>query len=174
MSSKTHFVFILEVLSRRKQSYPSLCLFWRFFPAESNRTHPCVYFGGSFPQKAILPILDPDTGLWNCSVPHWPQFQTHLACNLWVQCQGGEDEDGCHYTRCHSSGFSVDGKCYILGSERTSTLIGAETSCGSVGGRLASMKSQAEIEKVIAVLWKNIIISFHVGFLSDIPGLPIL
>ena len=123
-------------------------------------------------QQADLPTRDSKTGLWNCSVPHWPQFQTHLACNLWVQCQGGEDEDGCHYTRCHFSGFAVDGKCYILGKERTSAITDAKASCGAVGARLASLKTRNEIHKVTRILWKKNLFSFHIGFLLGIPGLP--
>ena len=123
-------------------------------------------------QQTALPSLDPETGLWNCSVPHWPLFQTHLACNLWVQCQGEEDEDGCHYTRCDSSGFFVDDKCYILSRERILAISEATTTCASIGGRLANLKTEADIKKVATIMWKKSVFPFFIGLQTDIPGLP--
>nr|KAG5693055.1 hypothetical protein BaRGS_028815 [Batillaria attramentaria] len=39
-----------------------------------------------------------DSGLWNCSVPHWPDFELHFLCNLETECAAGEDEATCPYT----------------------------------------------------------------------------
>ena len=33
-----------------------------------------------------------DGGLWNCSVPYWPDFRHHFPCNLQSDCVNSEDE----------------------------------------------------------------------------------
>nr|KAG5714918.1 hypothetical protein BaRGS_000406 [Batillaria attramentaria] len=53
----------------------------------------------SFPHfhlKTDNPCLD--TGLFNCSVPHYTSFSLHFDCNLETECTAGEDERNCDYT----------------------------------------------------------------------------
>ena len=33
-----------------------------------------------------------EEGLWNCSVPYWPDFRHHFPCNLESDCSDSEDE----------------------------------------------------------------------------------
>ena len=106
-------------------------------------------------------------------MPHWPQFQTHLACNLWVQCQAEKDEEKCDYTRCGpSGGFLLNDKCYILGSELTYVVTDAKKSCGAVGGRLVNLKLEEDMKYVSRFLWRRSVFAFHIGLTTSIPGFP--
>nr|KAG5695272.1 hypothetical protein BaRGS_028207 [Batillaria attramentaria] len=55
-----------------------------------------------------------DTGLFNCSVPHYTSFRLHLDCNLETECTAGEDEGDCPYTSAACGPGFVDArnKCY--------------------------------------------------------------
>nr|KAG5690330.1 hypothetical protein BaRGS_027627 [Batillaria attramentaria] len=48
-----------------------------------------VFF--SFHNMSALPQQLPG-GMWNCSVPHWADFQQHFLCTLEPECIGGEDK----------------------------------------------------------------------------------
>ena len=63
------------------------------------------------PQVTAPPQQLP-SGQWNCSVPEWPQFQPHFACDLMPECVGGEDEVDCPYTgHCGQGQLSAAGRC---------------------------------------------------------------
>ena len=62
-----------------------------------------LYF--SFHENSQIPEQLPD-GTWNCSVPHWPDFQLHFPCNMLWDCAAGEDERECPYTS-HKCGSQV-------------------------------------------------------------------
>lgn len=50
----------------------------------------------SFHEAASIPEKT-EGGMWNCSVPHWPDFKQHFPCNVEVNCAGSEDEEDCPY-----------------------------------------------------------------------------
>ncbi|KAL8598228.1 hypothetical protein ACOMHN_035178 [Nucella lapillus] len=101
----------------------------------------------SRPQKAA-------GGLWNCSVPHWSQFQPHFACNLKQECSSGQDEDPCVHQPCGQGGFLVEGRCYMLGHpDRQVTYYDVKVECSRRGGYLVSFNTDAEMEKLLEVLW---------------------
>ncbi|KAK7466739.1 hypothetical protein BaRGS_00037181, partial [Batillaria attramentaria] len=58
----------------------------------------------SFHNQSALPQRLPD-GKWNCSVPHWADFQQHFLCTLYPECAGGEDDVVC---------FSRQDECGLL------------------------------------------------------------
>ena len=105
-------------------------------------------------------------------MPHWPQFQTHLACNLWVQCQGGQDEDQCNYTRCDFSGFVVNDKCYTLSRESTQSAVEAQEKCAAMGAALATIPTVSVRDKITAITSRKTNHKFYIGLHSDVPGLP--
>nr|KAG5693900.1 hypothetical protein BaRGS_014341 [Batillaria attramentaria] len=64
----------------------------------------------SFHNQSALPQRLPD-GKWNCSVPHWADFQQHFLCDgycmpVYVRCNdvydcpGKEDEAACDSYTC--------------------------------------------------------------------------
>ena len=76
---------------------------------------------------------------WNCSVPHWPDFQVHLCCNLLVECDSSQDEDRCGYVRCRHGGFLFYHTCYVIVQpERDIVLYGARQLCETVQGQIAT------------------------------------
>ena len=49
------------------------------------------------------------SGLWNCSVAEWSEFERHFRCNLETECDGGEDEAQCFYTgHCGKGRLTLD------------------------------------------------------------------
>nr|KAG5685517.1 hypothetical protein BaRGS_024254 [Batillaria attramentaria] len=50
----------------------------------------------SFHNRSSLPERVP-SGKWNCSVPHWTDFQEHFPCDLRADCLDAEDEKVCPY-----------------------------------------------------------------------------
>ena len=53
-------------------------------------------------------------GQWNCSVPHWPDFQRHFRCNLETECASGEDEENCPYGHCGPGRLSAGKVCPLI------------------------------------------------------------
>ena len=53
---------------------------------------------------------------WNCSAREWPEFAEHIRCDTIEDCEGGKDEENCHYDydRCHAGGFKIGKSCYKL------------------------------------------------------------
>ncbi|KAK7107085.1 hypothetical protein V1264_015062 [Littorina saxatilis] len=91
---------------------------------------------------------------WNCSVPHWPDFQQHFACNLDPECEGGWDEADCPYNYCGAGDTSGSDTCYfMLWPARTGmTWDEANRMCQSEGAHLATMSSAEEWTTVTEAL----------------------
>ncbi|KAK7473510.1 hypothetical protein BaRGS_00035227 [Batillaria attramentaria] len=68
----------------------------------------------SFHIQSALPQRLPD-GKWNCSVPHWGDFQQHFLCTLYPECAGGKDDVVCFSTddSCGQEIFSTQ-KCFTF------------------------------------------------------------
>nr|KAG5710942.1 hypothetical protein BaRGS_013676 [Batillaria attramentaria] len=80
-----------------------------------------------------------DTGLFNCSVPHYTSFRLHFDCNLETECRAGEDERGCPYTSaaCGPGFIDAGKKCYRYVTVRKEiTWDDAYQQCRSFGERL--------------------------------------
>ena len=91
----------------------------------------------------------------NCSVPHWPDFQQHLLCNLVRECAGGEDEADCNYTLCGHHNHSVlwSGRCYSLHRALAGvTWRQADMNCSRQGARLVSFNLPDEWHHVTHTL----------------------
>ena len=93
--------------------------------------------------------------MWNCSVPHWPDFHRHLLCNLVRECAGGEDEMDCSYTPCGTHNHSVEfaGACYSLHRSLAGvTWREADINCSQLGARLVSFNTPEEWNYVTQTL----------------------
>ncbi|KAK7466723.1 hypothetical protein BaRGS_00037165, partial [Batillaria attramentaria] len=74
------------------------------FRSDYSSQHAGFKFIFSFHNQSALPQRLPD-GKWNCSVPHWADFQQHFLCTLYPECAGGEDDVVC---------FSRQDECGLL------------------------------------------------------------
>ena len=110
---------------------------------------------------------------WNCTVPHWPDFQLHLRCNLLVECDNGQDEDGCGYVTCRHGGFLFRHTCYvIIQPEHDVTHHTARQMCRMVQGQLATFPSELERVAFGHFVYERHKLSFLVGIQATISGLP--
>ncbi|KAK7503100.1 hypothetical protein BaRGS_00005726, partial [Batillaria attramentaria] len=96
-----------------------------------------------------------DTGLFNCSVPHYTSFRLHFDCNLETECRAGEDERGCPYTSaaCGPGFIDAGKKCYRYVTVRKEiTWDDAYQQCRSFGERLVSPRTPSEWQTFRAIL----------------------
>ncbi|KAK7501680.1 hypothetical protein BaRGS_00007111 [Batillaria attramentaria] len=108
----------------------------------------------SFHNHSFLPQQLND-GRWNCSVPHWTDFQQHFPCNLVSDCDGGQDEAACPYStgHCGQGRLTAGGKCLLyVTSQRSITWEEAAKECLRRDARLASLKTPEEWRDVISLL----------------------
>ena len=107
-------------------------------------------------------------GTWNCSAPHWRHLQSHLQCNLEVECQDGRDESrGCPYwsERCGNGGLTVAGRCFHYHNLRRPTpWLEAQQHCRATGGRLAYMETPQVWDQLLLLLRAHTIYHVFVGF----------
>ncbi|KAK7479438.1 hypothetical protein BaRGS_00029355, partial [Batillaria attramentaria] len=75
------------------------------FRSDYSSQHAGFKFIFSFHNQSALPQRLPD-GKWNCSVPHWADFQQHFLCTLYPECAGGEDDVVC-FSRQDECGLRV-------------------------------------------------------------------
>ncbi|KAL8602528.1 hypothetical protein ACOMHN_058466 [Nucella lapillus] len=95
------------------------------------------------------------SGLWNCSVPSWADFQGHFQCNYEAECLGAEDETDCPFTGlCQSGHIDVDGRCYVfVNPHRPTSWLEANAACREKHGTyLASLNTRREWEAVTGAL----------------------
>ena len=99
----------------------------------------------TFHPMAALPEMRSD-GRWNCSVPHWPEFQQHFVCNLKADCVEGEDEELCPYysEACGKGRVIVGSKCYVYTADKGLSWDAASVECLLLGGMLAAPKTEEE------------------------------
>ena len=93
---------------------------------------------------------------WNCSVPHWPQFRSHLQCNLCTECHGAEDEANCSHTtdRCGPGFLELGGACFFYRRRprKKLTWMAASDVCTRWGGKLASLNTQRKWQDALRIL----------------------
>ena len=75
---------------------------WYFFCRGMTAVIPLIYH--SIPLQLTSEPGKLKNGLWNCSVPFWPEFRFHFKCNRQKECALGEDERECPYTLCKDGG----------------------------------------------------------------------
>ena len=103
---------------------------------------------------------------WNCSVPHWPQFRSHLQCNLCTECYGAEDEVNCSHTtdRCGPGFLELGGACFFYRQRPSDNLtwMAASDVCTRWGGKLASLNTQQKWQDALQILQTNTWVLFKV------------
>ena len=112
-------------------------------------------------------------------MPHWPDFQPHLACDQRRDCLGGEDERDCPYRRCRHGGLAITDRCYFPVTPDTAlSWIDAQLGCRRYGAHLASLTSPGEWYDVMRWLrtdtdrgggWHN---ALYVGLASVTSEMP--
>ncbi|KAL8595478.1 hypothetical protein ACOMHN_024177 [Nucella lapillus] len=116
----------------------------------------------SFHKEDEVPVQSLD-GLWDCSVPYWPQFQHHFPCDLQQQCKMGEDESKCFYSsnKCGSRLITLKGSCYFtINPDSDLTWLKANEACAARDGYLVSLNSPEEMTDVRNLLrfrpWRSL------------------
>ncbi|XP_070175951.1 uncharacterized protein [Littorina saxatilis] len=104
-------------------------------------------------------------GVFNCSVPFFPAFKQHLACNLKAECEGGEDENSdCPFTdRAACPGGVVVEVTWEV----------ARRDCQKRGGDLATLTSSLQWQAFFRLASsKNLIRQMYIGLKSYRTALP--
>ena len=122
----------------------SLSILFLFFVSHCLHGHdipPCVKLF-SFHSESRVP-LKLNSGLYNCTVNHYWQFQLHLHCNTKVECEDGRDEsEHCPYSSPACQGWvAFYGKCYQHFSfARNRRLLEVIDHCKKHGSHLVVMR----------------------------------
>ena len=136
--------------------------FKKFKPQALFSFHPL----SAAPQRALA------DGTWNCSVTHYDAFAEHLTCDLFRDCQGGEDERGCPYASpsCGAEQFLAGGGCFGVRQRNVAAMTWREAAdtCSPLGGHLPVLSRPAEWRAVYARLRDKVFYSVYLG-LSTVP-----
>ena len=96
--------------------------------------------------------------LWNCSVPYFNDFRLHFPCDMVPQCVDREDEVHCPYTTdtCGPGFVTLGGRCLfydnVLDDSAATSWRKLDFVCGQRGGRLASLRSRQDHQRLIQYL----------------------
>ena len=116
---------------------------------------------------------------WNCSVPYFNDFRLHFPCDMVPQCVDREDELHCPYTTdtCGPGFVTLGGRCLFY--DAITGPVGAswrqlEFVCGERGGRLASLRSRQDHDRLVQYLedrvavwgFYKLLIGLHTASLS--------
>nr|KAG5691412.1 hypothetical protein BaRGS_016328 [Batillaria attramentaria] len=103
----------------------------------------------AFPQRL-------ENGVWNCSVPYWPDFRHHEPCDLTLDCDQGQDEADCPYTseRCGVGFMDAGGSCfqYVISPVRNVVWNDIDYVCQQRGGRLANFNTPDKWNRIMEFL----------------------
>ncbi|KAL8617265.1 hypothetical protein ACOMHN_067702 [Nucella lapillus] len=116
-------------------------------------------------------------GLFNCSVNNYSDFQQHLDCNLWTQCEDGRDEtEHCAFSSPLCKGLVAShNKCFhYLYMDKAVFLTLSEYECQRIGGRPASMKTRKEQADFRQVFKRHVKFRVTVGAKSDWRSVPFI
>ncbi|KAK7112913.1 hypothetical protein V1264_012288 [Littorina saxatilis] len=99
----------------------------------------------SFHPNSSKPEQLPD-GKWNCSVPHFPEFQQHFACSHTVFCSKGQDKLECRAGNlCGRDAIKLGDSCYRrLTPYSPYTWDEAAQYCESSGAQMMDLDSAEE------------------------------
>ena len=139
-----------------KESASEMFVTYSFLAVYHIRTGSIGFrFFFSFHDRSVLPSRLQD-GRWNCSVPHWADFQAHFPCNMETDCVHGEDEQDCPYnnvSRCGAGAISLGELCYFyVISETDVTWNDAMDMCDRNDAHLASLGTPKEWNDVMDLL----------------------
>lgn len=172
--------FVWKVCRRfppRPDLYHASVLFLHFISDESfSMTGFRLLF--SFHNLTALPerLLGGNSNKWNCSVPHWMDFQQHVSCNLQVECIDGKDEVDCPYTSatCGPGFLSAGGSCFFyVTTTKQLTWNDASNVCLLRGARLASLNTLEKFRDINRfLLLRQLESALYIGLKSAAPTLP--
>ena len=121
-------------------------------------------------QSAVPQLLHDDT--WNCSVTYYDDFADHLACDLFRDCQGGEDERDCPYisSACGGRQFEAGGSCFGISQRNVAGLTWQEAAdrCKQLGGQLPVLSRPEKWRAVYQLLRRKVFYLVYLG-LSTVP-----
>ena len=117
---------------------------------------------------------------FNCSVPYFNDFRLHFPCDMVPQCVDREDEVHCPYTTdtCGPGFVTLGGRCLfydnVLDASAATSWRKLDFVCGQRGGRLASLRSRQDHQRLIQYLeprtaiwgFYRIVIGLHTASLS--------
>ena len=117
---------------------------------------------------------------FNCSVPYFKDFRLHFPCDMIPQCVDREDEVHCPYTTdtCGPGFVTLGGRCLFYDNVRDDSFATSwrklDFLCGQRGGRLASLRSRQDHQRLIQYLepriaiwgFYRIVIGLHTASLS--------
>ncbi|KAL8570306.1 hypothetical protein ACOMHN_011327 [Nucella lapillus] len=116
-------------------------------------------------------------GKFDCSVPYYDDFQRHLYCNLFTECQKGEDEHLCPYNKgaCNGS-IAFEDKCYqYFDWSKAITWTDAFNECKKRDSELASLNTPREwnaIENALDYGHRASVV--FIGLRTADPNLPVI
>ena len=120
--------------------------------------------------SAVPQLLYDDT--WNCSVTYYDEFADHLACDLFRDCQGGEDERDCPYvsSACGGRQFEAGGSCFGISQRNVAGLTWQQAAdrCTQLGGQLPVLSRPEEWQAVYQLLRRKVFYLVYLG-LSTVP-----
>ena len=169
-------------------------LVWRkcglqsIFPEVFNRSITVVFFSDrnwsrtgfrmtfTIHEQRFSPRQLPN-GKFDCSVSYYADFQRHLHCNLFSECQKGEDEHLCAYNNgaCNGS-IAFEGKCYkYFDWSKAITWTDAFNECKKRGAELASLNTPKEwnaIENALDYGHRASVV--FIGLRTADPNLPVI
>ena len=125
-------------------------------------------------QSAVPQLLHDDT--WNCSVTYYDEFADHLACDLFRDCQGGEDERDCPYvsSACGGRQFEAGGSCFGISQRNVAGLTWQQAAdrCTQLGGQLPVLSRPEEWQAVYQLLRRKVFYLVYLGLTTVDMSLP--
>ena len=115
---------------------------------------------------------------WNCSVDYFEDFKGHFLCDLYRDCNEGQDEMTCPYysPECPPGSFLAGDICVFV-SEPIENLqhFDAQAACNLQGGKLASLKTPARLKAyhLVDKYFPKRASKMYVGIYLGSSGLPI-
>ncbi|KAK7506138.1 hypothetical protein BaRGS_00002860 [Batillaria attramentaria] len=165
--------------------YPHMEVFYVHFVSKDVKPKTGFRISFSFHNESFLPEIAGHDYMWifNCSVPHYKDFEHHFTCNLKDDCIAREDEEFCSYRSdmCGPGLISVSGMCMSFERANTSKFSwnDAYASCLKKGGRLAVLNTPeiwtaaADLLEKTAYYYK-MFYQIIVGLRSASPSLPFM
>lgn len=129
------------------------------------RLHRGFKLAFSIHDKNAMPQKLP-SGKWNCSVPHYQDFQLHFSCDMEAQCEDGQDEVTCPYTSalCGQGFITLDNRCYMyLVPPGRTTWIDASALCQARDAELVAMETPEEWAKVTELMFQRYVFRYSRG-----------
>ena len=159
---------------KRELFPPATSAYLQFRSGNSQKTGFRLHFS-IHKESAIIP--SPTDLFWNCSVPYFNDFRLHFPCDMIPQCEDKEDEVPCPYTTdtCGVGFVTLGDRCFFYDSKPVgSSWRDMEFVCGQRGGRLASLRSRQDHEKLVQYLqvrvaswgFYKLVIGLHTASLS--------